>query len=304
MEKNKKKLFKSRFSVMGCPCEIQLYCDNNRHFYKTKNAVVKELKRLDFYYTNYSQTSFTAKMNQSAGSANGINVDQETAALLDYAEECYKQSDGLFDITAGALRPVWNYHIRPHKLPTPEALEPLMKAVGWEKVEWKKPHLKLPIPGMALDFGGVVKEYAADVAAGICYQHDVHQGFIDMSGDIRIVGPQPDGSPWAIGIKNPKKPSEDLIVVCLSSGSLVTSGNYERCLIVEGKKYSHILNPKTGWPVESFASVTIMGDHCLVAGSAATIASLLPPQEALSWLNELGLPYICVDEEGGIHRNC
>lgn len=299
-----KKLFKFDFTVMGCPCQLQLYCDDQRHFYKAKNAVLQELKRLDHYYTNYADTSFTATMNRSAGSSESIVVDDETAALLDYAQECFIHSQGLFDITAGTLRKAWNYQSLPHKLPTEEELKPLMKAVGWDKVEWNKPYLNLPVSGMVLDFGGVVKEYAADVAAGICYQQDIHHGLIDLSGDIRILGPHADGKPWSIGIKNPAKPIEDIAVVLQGSGAIVTSGNYERCVVVDGKRYSHILNPNTGWPVDGFSSVTIMGDYCLVAGSAATIASLKPPEEALRWLDELGLPYICVDKEGKMHRNC
>lgn len=299
-----KKLFKYDFKVMGCPCQVQLYCDDKRHYYGAKNAVLRELRRLDNYYTNYADTSFTSKMNSMAGSGQGIVVDDETAALLDYSQECFIQSQGLFDITAGTLRKAWNYHSLPHRLPNEDELKPLMKAVGWDKVEWKRPHLKLPISGMVLDFGGVVKEYAADVAAGICYQHDIHHGLIDLSGDIRILGPHADGKPWSIGIKNPAKPREDIAVVFQENGAIVTSGNYERCILVDGKRYSHILNPKTGWPVDGFSSVTIMGDYCLVAGSAATIASLKTQVEAVEWLNELGLPYICIDGEGKMHRNC
>ena len=120
----------------------------------------------------------------------------------------------------------------------------------------------------------------------------------------RILGPHADGKPWSIGIKNPNKPAEDIAVVFQETGAIVTSGNYERYIQVDGKRYSHILNPKTGWPAHGFPSVTIMGDYCLVAGSAATIASLKPQDEALDWLNELGLPYICVDDQGTLHRNC
>ena len=189
MSVKSKKLYKSYFNVMGCACQMQLYCNDNRHFYKAKNAVLQELKRLDRYYTNYTDTSFTAEINRSAGVSSGIKVDDETAALLDYSRECFIQSGGLFDITAGTLRKAWNYHASHPKLPTPEELEPLMKAVGWEKVEWNKPHLKLPIKDMVLDFGGVVKEYAADAVAGICYQHNIYHGFIDLSGDIQNFRP-------------------------------------------------------------------------------------------------------------------
>ncbi len=290
---------------MGCPSNIKLYCDHKKEFTQVKLALLQELRRLDHYYTNYSNDSFTAQMNSTAGSFQGIAVDPETAGLLDYAQQCYLHSGGLFDITAGTLRKAWNYQAAQPRLPTQDEINPLMAAVGWDKVVWNRPHLQLTVPGMVLDFGGVVKEYAADVAAGICYKHGINHGFINLSGDIRLLGPHADGTPWSMAIRNPVNPSEDIAVAYLHSGAIVTSGNYERCITVDGKRYSHILNPKTGWPVmDAFPSVSIMGDHCLVAGSAATIASLKTPSEALEWLNELGLPYVCVDQDGALHRNC
>jgi FAD:protein FMN transferase len=299
------KLFKHSFDVMGCPCEMQLYCNDKQQFRDVQQAVLNELDRLDCYYTNYSQDSFTAAMNRTAGSSQGIVVDEETAALLDYSHECFVQSDGLFDITAGTLRKVWKFQAAEPKLPTKTDIESVMNAVGWDKVVWSKPHLHLPIPGMILDFGGVVKEYAADVAVGICHRHDIHHGLINLSGDIRLLGPHADDKPWCITIANPQKPKETIAVVHLTSGAIVTSGNYERCIEVNGIRYSHILNPKTGRPVlDAFPSVSVLGNYCLVAGSAATIASLKPQDEAIDWLNKLGLPYICVDSGGELHRNC
>lgn len=300
-----KKLFKHWFNVMGCPCQLQLYCHDKKQFSQVKLAVLKELSRLDNYYTNYSENSFTSQINRSAGCPEGIQVDEETAALLDYSRQCHIHSGGLFDITAGTLRKVWNYQSPVPKLPTPEDVDQLMDAVGWDKVMWQKPFLQLPIPGMVIDFGGVVKEYAADVAAGICYQHNIFNGFINLSGDMRVLGPHANGKPWCLGIRNPIKPDKDIAYVFLQGGAIATSGNYERCIRVDGQVYSHIINPKTGWPVmDAFPSISILGDHCLVAGSAATIASLKNKADALAWLDELGLPYICVDEAGKIHKNC
>jgi FAD:protein FMN transferase len=304
MKKLNKKSFDFKFSVMGCPCQIQLYCEDKKHFKRVKVAVLEELNRLDRYYTNYSDTSFTAEMNRTAVSHKPINVDEETAALLDYSHQCYIHSDGLFDITAGTLRKVWDYHAPQPCLPSQEQIEALLPAVGWDKVQWNRPELTLPVPGMVLDFGGVVKEYAADAAAGVCYKHDVRHGLINLGGDMRVLGPHADGRPWCIGVVNPQDRRKDIAYVYLHAGAIVTSGNYERCIEVDGKRYSHILNPKTGWPVEGFSSVTILGDYCLVAGSAATIASLKSESEALAWLNELGLPYVCIANDGTMHRNC
>ena len=304
MKIKKKKLFKFKFKVMGCPCDLNIYCRSKKEFKKVKAAVIDELVRLDHYYTNYADTSFTAEINRSAGTKDGIVVDEETAALLDYSNECFVQSDGLFDISAGTLRKAWNYHQQDPALPSQQTIDELMEGVGWDKVVWNKPHLELPIPGMVLDFGGVVKEYAADAAAGICYKHNIRHGFINLGGDIRLLGPHADGRPWRLGIADPNEPAKDIAHVLLEKGAIASSGNYERYIDIDGKRYGHILNPKTGWPVDGFPAVSILGDYCLIAGSAATIASLKPPKEALAWLEELGLPYVCVDHDGKIHRNC
>lgn len=292
------------FNVMGAPCEIHAYCSSRKHFDAVKDAAISELQRLDRYYTNYTDSSFTAEINRSAGNDNGIIVDAETAALLNYSAECFKHSQGLFDITSGTLRQAWDYNSDNPKLPEQTDLDVLLTAVGWEKVKWESPHLHLPKVGMVIDFGGVVKEYAADVAAGIFLQHDVQHGFINLGGDMRLMGPHADGSPWRIGIRNPNDSQNDLAHVLINQGAVVTSGDYERYLNIDGKRYSHILNPKTGWPAEGFSSVTVFGDYCLVAGSASTIASIKPEAEAIEWLNDLGLPYICVSRDGTVYRNC
>lgn len=304
MKIKKKKLFKFHFKVMGCPCNLDLYCYSKKEFIRVKSAVIHELIRLDQYYTNYSDTSFTAEINRSAGPQSGIIVDEETAALLDYSHECFIQSGGLFDITAGTLRAIWDYHQKDPVLPQQHDIDELLKAVGWDKVIWNKPHLQLPIEGMVLDFGGVVKEYAADVAAGICYTHKIYNGVINLGGDLRILGPHADGKPWRLGIADPKNPTRDITTILLTKGAIASSGNYERYIEIDGKKYGHILNPITGWPVDGFSGVSVLGDYCLVAGSAATIASLKPKGDAIAWLDELGLPYICIDQEGKIYRNC
>ncbi len=291
-------LYKHSFSSMGCPCRFEVYCEDEDQFLEVKDAVFAEVDRLDKYYTNYSDDSFTAEINKSSGKPEGIIVDEETATLLDYAQACYEQSRGLFDITAGILRRAWDFDDPNPKLPPQSLLRDLLAKVGWNKLIWQRPKLILPIDGMNLDFGGVVKEYAADAAASVCKLKGIAHGFISLGGDVTVIGPHPDGRPWCIGIKDPKGEREEAAVIFISQGGLATSGDYERYVEIDGQRYCHIINPKTGWPVKGVSAASVVADHCLVAGSFATMAMLKGPKRAPKLLKQSGLPYFCADSYG------
>ncbi len=151
---------------------------------------------------------------------------------------------------------------------------------------------------MELDFGGVVKEYAADRAAVICAQAGFRHGLVDLGGDIKIVGPHPDASPWSVGIQHPRIADAVMATLELSHGAVATSGDYERFLEIDGTRYCHILSPRTGMPVRGLAGVSVAAEECVVAGSATTIAMLMEDRGA-AWLEEVGLPHVWMD-----HRLC
>jgi thiamine biosynthesis lipoprotein len=150
---------------------------------------------------------------------------------------------------------------------------------------------------MELDLGGVVKEYAADRVAAHCWNVGTRHGIVNLGGDVRIIGPHPDGSPWRIGVQHPRKQGTAIGTLVLRQGGVATSGDYERCIVVDGVRYGHVLNPKTGWPVRYMASVTVIGDFCVVAGSASTIA-MLKEEDGPAWLESMGLPCYWIDVEG------
>jgi len=150
-------------------------------------------------------------------------------------------------------------------------------------------------PGMALDFGGIVKEYAVDRAAVLCGEAGFEHGLVDLGGDIRIVGPHPGGAPWTVGIRHPRRPDEVVGSVDLARGAIATSGDYERFVEIDGERYGHIVSPGTGVPVPALASVTAIADECVVAGSATTIAMLMEVRGP-AWLAELGLPHLFIDQ--------
>ena len=288
-----------RFRAMGSPCELQLYGQSRSGLEAIARRGLREVARLEVKYSRYREDSLASAINRSAGDEKGVLVDEETASLLDFAATAHRESGGRFDPTSGVLRRVWDFRSR--KLPDPAALEAARALVGWSKLRWERPRLLLPLHGMQLDFGGFVKEYAADRVAALCRAASVASGLVDLGGDLAVVGPHPDGSPWLVGIRNPRRPSDAIARIGLRSGGIATSGDYERCMVVDGVRYSHLLDPRTG---ESFrggpASVSVTAPLCLLAGAATTIAMLHAEDESLRFLAELGLPHLVIRQSGEI----
>lgn len=277
------------FHAMGSTCEIQIYDESRIHAKRLIRDIAAEVHRLEKKYSRFRNDSFVTDINLSAGSALGIRLDSETKALFDHALSCYEQSDGLFDITAGALNRIWDF--RQARVPTESQINEARELVGMHKLQWRNSRLQLPA-GMTVDFGGIVKEYAADAAANLARKLGVHSGLVNLGGDFAVIGPQPDAAPWAVGIINPKAPDSLMARIKLQDGGLASSGDYARCFLHEGRRYSHILNPKTGWPCAGLRAVSVAANLCTVAGSMATIAMLKPEAEGIAYLEESGLPHV------------
>ena len=287
-------LFRFPFPAMGSRCEVRLYARDEASASACAQAAIADVRRLDAKYSRYRADSITAEINRAAAAGGAIDVDAETATLLDYAATCFEQSDGLFDLTSGILREAWSADRR--ELPDTDTLQRLLACVGWSKVRWERPRLVFGVPGMEIDFGGVVKEYAADRAATLCAEGGFRHGLVDLGGDIKIVGPHPDGTPWVVGIQHPRNPEAVMATLDLFHGAIATSGDYERFVEIDGGRYSHILSPRTGMPARGLAGVSVAAPECVVAGSATTIAMLMEDRGP-EWLEEVGLPHVWMDQE-------
>lgn len=288
-------LFRFPFFAMGSPCEIQLYAQNQKQAAQIAHIAIADAERLEQRYSRYRPDSLLSHINRIAQAGGSLAVDEETAGLLNYAQACYEQSGGLFDITSGLLRKAWNFSSG--QIPEQSTIERLLEHVGWHKVVWEEPTIRFEA-GMELDFGGIVKEYAADRLATLCWNAGAHHGFVNLGGDIRIIGSQASGEPWRIGVRHPRNKGE-LLQLELHSGGVASSGDYERCMVIDGVRYAHILNPKTGWPVQYLAAVTVLADLCVVAGSASTMA-MLQQERGPELLVDLGLKHLWVDTQGGV----
>jgi thiamine biosynthesis lipoprotein len=285
-----------RFVAMGGPCCIRADTDNTERVQGVLQAAEFEVQRLEKKFSRYLPDSITSTINRRAGTGEVAIIDAETAGILHYADTLWHRSEGLFDLTSGILRKAWNF--KSAQLPEQAELNKLLPLIGWDKVVHDGESVYLPEFGMELDFGGCVKEYACDAAATLLKMRGIHCAIVDLSGDMATTGSQGDGTPWRIAIAHPEKPGQAIAQVRLATGGLASSGDYERAIRIADKRYGHILNPKTGWPIDGLVAVSLLADQCLVAGSAATIAMLKPTVHALKWLDELGLHWLAVDQNG------
>jgi thiamine biosynthesis lipoprotein len=286
-----------QFFALGSDCALHIEAGSVQQGEEAARAAIAEIARIEARYSRYRTDSELSRINAVAARGGRVEVDAETAGLINYAWESFRKSDGLFDITSGILRRAWSFPSG--RLPEETTIAALLARIGLEKLVWEEPRLSFPVAGVEIDFGGIGKEYAADRAASVCRAMGIRHGFVDLGGDIRLLGGRSDGGRWRIGIRHPRSPSTAMAVVSLDSGAVATSGDYERFIESDGKRYCHILNPRTGWPVNGLRSVTVIADDCLVAGTLATIA-MLKGRSAIAWLRSIGVRHVAMDEDGHV----
>ncbi|MGE5625430.1 MAG: FAD:protein FMN transferase [Bacillota bacterium] len=262
--------WRGRFSAMACPCEVLVDTPDEMSARRAASAAAAEAWRIEKKYSRYRDDNLVHAINHAEGRP--VEVDGETARLLDFAAQCWEMSDGLFDLTSGVLRRVWRFD-GSDRLPRPQAVREVLKLVGWGKVEWRNPSLKL-LPGMEIDFGGIGKEYAVDRAAELAVQAGGAPLLINFGGDIYASGARRDGAPWTVAIES-AVPGDLAPRIELKRGGVTTSGDARRFLLKDGVRYGHILDPRDGWPVKDAPrSVTVLESSCTQAGLLSTLAIL------------------------------
>lgn len=289
-------IYRFGFKAMGCGCEVVVACSGKGLALSAADAAIQEVTRIERKYSRYRPDSIVTGINDHAGGGR-VACDEETMLLLRHAESLYQKSGGLFDATSGVLRRAWDFDRA--VLPEKRVIQSLLPLVGWNMVELDDSGIRLSRKGMQVDLGGIGKEYASDRAAEILYDKGIRHGYVNMAGDIRIAGLKPDGSPWTIGVRDPRRPGKMIASIPLFSGALATSGDYERFIEVGGRRYCHILDPRTGYPAACWSSVTAIAATALDAGSCTTIA-MLKGHAATDFLAATGYHYLAVDASGRI----
>lgn len=280
------------FRAMASPCEVLLEPCDQALALQLLQLAQGEALRIEHKYSRYRSDSVLSQLNAHAGQSQAI--DSETAQLLAFARQCFALSDGMFDISSGVLRRVWTFD-GSDRLPKPEAVAALLPLIGFDKVEFDAQQLYLPAQ-MELDFGGIAKEYAVDKVAQLLDSATLTiapqlRMVVNFGGDMVTVRQQDAEHPWQIGIEHPGLVDNAAMVVSLRAGALATSGDARRFLLRDGVRYGHILNPKTGWPVQGAPrSITISAPSCTLAGLLATTA-LLQGSAAQQFLDAQQISY-------------
>jgi thiamine biosynthesis lipoprotein len=283
------------FTAMASPCEVIIQSTDKQLAAKLGDVITNEVWRIEDKYSRYNQRSICSAINNNAG--HSVAIDEETYLLLNFAEQCYQLSDGLFDISSGVLRKVWSFQGEESDIdnfPTAEQVNQKLAHVGWRKVSFDQNKISL-VKGMEIDFGGIGKEYAVDRAIILAKQLTNSPVLVNLGGDLAVTCSRLNNEPWQVAIEHPDADSNHTsladMIVSLKSGALATSGDARRFLINDGKRYSHILNAKTGWPInEAPRSITVVAPQCIQAGILATLA-LLQGNHAEQFLDEQEIKY-------------
>jgi len=282
------------FNAMASPCEVLIQTQDKRLAMQVAQCVSREVWRIEDKYSRYDARSTCSQINSSAGEK--MAIDEETFLLLNFAEQCYQLSDGLFDISSGVLRKVWTFDSASGEckdFPNTSEVSQLLRSVGWSRVVYDQKSITLP-QQMELDFGGIGKEYAVDRAILLAKQLTDKPMLINLGGDLAVTGPRLNNQPWQVAIEPPD--SDELgqpqdMIVALKQGALATSGDARRYLIKEGVRYGHVLNAKTGWPIiNAPRSITTVAPQCIQAGILATLA-LLQGEQAEQFLTEQDITF-------------
>lgn len=285
--------WRGRFKAMASPCECLIACEDENLAKKMLAMAFAEAQRIEKKFSRYRLDNIVHKINNSQ--SKDILIDDETADLLDFSAQCYELSEGLFDVTSGVLREAWQFD-GSDNVPSSYLVEKTLQRVGWHKVQWHRPYLNMQ-QGMEIDLGGIGKEYAVDQVAKLLKEFSPDTNvLVNFGGDLVATGSRLNGESWGVGVDDPLHTGEQAVGgVQLSKGALATSGDARRFLIKDGTRYSHILNPKTGWPVEHAPrSVSVMAGTCIEAGMLATFA-LLQGEGARQFLEEQEVPFWIVE---------
>tara|TARA_R110002167_G_scaffold20405_6_gene74640 strand:- start:1942 stop:2859 length:918 start_codon:yes stop_codon:yes gene_type:complete len=273
-----------RFYAMASPCELLIDTQDENLAKQLTSIAQAEVIRIEKKFSRYRTDNLLHQINHNQGQS--VIIDDETYRLLQFANTCFELSDGMFDLSSGVLRKAWNFN-GSDQLPSPELVSSLLPLVGWQRLRFKHNELIMPAD-MELDFGGIGKEYAVDCVAKLCNQLEPKLSVVvNFGGDIQVTCPRKHEQYWHIGIESLQ--GEDLTAQLLhiKAGGLATSGDARRFLLKDGKRYSHILNPNTGYPVEDAPrSVTVAASHCIQAGLLATLALLQGPEAEQFLLNQ------------------
>lgn len=299
-------LFKQSMKLMGNRFEITVVGENESWVNGMIAAAVNEIQRIEKQLTTFDATSETSLVNANAGIA-AVKVSRETLELIKRSLRISSLTQGAFDITYGSIdKRLWNFDKNMKALPDAATAKQMVRLINYRNVivDDEACTVFLKEQGMRIGFGGIGKGYAAEKAKALLQQWGVTSGIINASGDLAAWGFQPNGKPWTVGIAHPDAAELPFSYMNISNMAVATSGNYEKFVIIDGKKYSHTINPKTGLPVTGIKSVTIICPNAEMADAMATPVTIMGIEAGLHLINQLkGVGCIIIDDNNKLYAS-
>ena len=290
--------------LMGNRFEISVVSDNEHSAQKCIDAAIEEISRIEKLLTTFSDDSQTNLVNRNAG-IQAVKVDQEVYELVERSLKISGLTQGAFDISYGGIdKSLWNFDLSMTALPDPEVARKSVRLINYNNVilDERNCTIFLKEEGMRIGFGGIGKGYAADKARTVLQNLGVTSGIVNAAGDLVTWGTQPNGKPWTIAIADPDKSITPFSTLNISNMAIATSGNYEKYVMIGGRKYSHTIDPKTGLPVTGIKSVSIISPSAELADAMATPVMVMGVRVGLDLINQLKqIACIIIDDNNQIH---
>ncbi len=297
--------YKRTLKLMGSRFDITVVANDSEKGEEYIDLAVNEISRIERLISSWDPNSQTSEINRNAG-VKPVKVDKELFDLIQRAIGISKLSDGAFDISYASMDKVWKFDGSMTQMPDEETIRNSVSKVGFQNILLDKENSSvfLKLSGMKIGFGAIGKGYAADKAKALLIEKGVVSGIINASGDMNTWGLQPDGKEWKVAITNPMDKNKAFALMPVSNSAVVTSGNYEKYVTFNGKQYSHIIDPRTGYPTTGIISVTVFAPKAEIADALATSIFVMGIEVGLNRVNQLPkIECIIIDDKGAIHTS-
>lgn len=298
-------IFKKKQSLLGSPFEITVVAKDSIQGNLFSDLAITEVRRIENLISDWIPTSQISKVNHNAG-ISPIKVDKEVYDLVDRATKISKLTSGAFDISYASMDRIWKFDGSMKEMPTPEEIRKSVEKVGYQNIilNPNETTIFLKNKGMKLGLGGIGQGYIADKIKVLLQEKGCKSGLVNVSGDINTWGKQPDGQSWTVGIVNPMNKNKVFATFPLDDSAVETSGSYEKYVTFNGKRYSHIIDPRTGYPATGIVSVSVFAKQTEIADALATGIFVMGVEVGLDLVNQLkGIGCIIVDDKGVIHTS-
>jgi len=291
---------------MGNHFELSVVAQDEHWAMERIDAGVSEIQRIERLLTTFNEDSETCRINSGAGIV-PVAVSPETFHLIERSLRISQITQGAFDITYGSVdKSLWNFDANMRRLPDKDTARKMVRLINYRNVLLDKEYMTVYLKekGMRIGFGGIGKGYAAERAKSVMQSKGVTSGVVNASGDLAAWGHQPNGQPWTIGIVNPNASGQIFSWLNVTNMALATSGNYEKFIVIDGKKYSHTINPRTGLPVTGIKSVTIICPNAEIADAMATPVMIMGVRAGLDMINQINdVEAILIDDEDKVYAS-